>query len=159
MPVLAYADTLTYTKVVSVTPTIDTAVYASGELVGGLITLERATRNGVHTGLISSIALSDLDSDAADIDVVIFDSNPTATTFTDNAAFDVADADLLKVICWVSVTDYILFSDNSVGLAQNVNCPFEILSGTTLYAALVSRGTPDYATVSDLTLRVGILQD
>lgn len=143
----------------SVTPTVDTAIYASGELMGGKLTISNAARLGVYTGTISSVIISDLDSDAVDIDVVYFKSDPSSTTFTDQAAFDIADADLLKIVCVVSVTDYFVFSDNSVGIAQNANCPFDLGDGTTLYAALVSRGTPDYATASDLTLTTGIYPD
>lgn len=143
----------------SVSPTVDTAIYASGELLGGKLTISNAAKSGVHSGVIGTVIISDLDSDSADIDVVYFKSNPTGTTFTDQAAFDVADADLTKIICVVPVTDYFVFNDNSIGIAQNANCPFDLGDETTMYAALVSRGTPDYAAATDLTLTTSIYPD
>jgi hypothetical protein len=156
-----YADTaiITHSNVVEAVPTIETSAYASGDVIGEKLSLSDAARSLVSTGIISSVVIVDKDSEAVDIDVVFFDANPAAFG-NDNAAFDPTDADVANIVCVVSVTDYYTFNDNSVGIAQNVNCPFDLGStNTTLYAALVSRGTPTYTAATDLTLRVGILQD
>jgi hypothetical protein len=85
------------------------------------------------------------------LDVVLFDSDPSATTFTDQAALDIADADLLKVIGVVSVTTWYAFADNSVGQARNLAIP--VSSAGSLYACLVSRATPTFAAATDVTIR------
>lgn len=158
---VAHAETVVTTKtvVVEAAPACDTAAYAAGELIGGKLTLSFATASSVFTGIISNVTIIDKDKEAADLDVVFFDTDPSSTTFTDQAAFDPADADLLNIICTVSVTTDVAFSDNGISYANNVNCPFITPSSTTIYAAIVSRGTPTYTTSSDLLLRVGILQD
>ncbi len=154
-----------FTDVVEATPTIETGIYASGDLIGELITLAGAARTiseggDEGTGLIQSVILTDLSKQDANIDVVFFDANPDGTTFTDNSPLDVADADLVKIIGVAQITTYADFNDNSVGWAANLALPFDLKGRTaSLFAALVSRGTPTYAATSDLTLRIGILQD
>ena len=159
----ASADTviMTSTKTIDVTPTIDTNIYASGDALGGLQTLTDAAREGTYSGVIHSVVVTDLASQGADIDVIIFSANPSGTTFTNNATLDIADADLVKVICVIQVTNDATFADNGASYAHGNNCVFSMQGtlSTTLYAAAVVRGTPTYASASDLRFRYSILQD
>lgn len=153
-----------HTKVVSVTPTVDTSAYASGDLIGGKLTLSSAGRFGDKlrngTGVVQSVVVADKAKQSVTLDVVLFDTDPTGTTFTDNAAFAVADADIGKIIGVASVSNWTAFSDNSVGDAINLtNLPFDLGESTTIYAALVARGAPTYVAATDLVVRVGISQD
>ena len=151
-----------FTKIVTVTPTIQAAAYATGELVGGKMSFAGAVRMKdlvAATGLIQSVVITDLGKQSVALDLVFFDTDPSNTTFTENSALAVNDTDLLTVVGVASVTDWKSLSDNSVGLALNLAMPFNLGTGTVLYGALVSRGAPTYASTSDLTVRVGILQD
>jgi len=154
-----------YTTVLTSTPTIETSLYATGDLVGPKITLATAVRvqpTGKivkNTAMIQSVVITDLDKESKNLDVVFFDTNPSNTTFTDNAAFDIHDTDLLTVIGVVVVDTWADFNDNSVGQALNLAMPFSLGSGTDLYAAIVARSGPTYTGTTDLTLRVGILFD
>ena len=130
--------------------TVEASVYATGDLVGGLLTLATTA----FGGLIQSVIITDLAKQNIAKDVVFFDTNPANTTFTENAALDIADADLVDVICVVPVLDWFSFNDNSIGQALNLAVPF---SNTPLYAAIIERGAPTYVSTSDLTIRVGIL--
>jgi len=164
---------------VEATPTIEaSSAYSAGDSIGAaVISLAGATAetggltaaevreaagwgtgNETHGGMIQSVILTDLGKQSAEIDVVFFDADPSQTTFTDNAALDVDDADLLNIVGVAAVTTWKDFSDNSVGQTLNLAIPFVLEDGgNTLYAALVSRGTPTYASTADLTLRVGVL--
>lgn len=124
--------------------------YSTGDLVGGLLTILESAVGG----LIQSVIITDLAKQNIAKDVVFFDTNPSNTTFTENATLDIDDADLLDVIGVVPVLDWFSFSDNSIGQALNLAIPFV---NTPLYAALVERGTANYASTSDLTIRIGIL--
>lgn len=161
IPAIVFADTtvITSTKVVESTPTIETSAYAAGDLVGEKITLSNVVRVVPESGVINQVVVTDLDSETVDLDIVFFDTDPSSTTFTDNSAFDIADTDLLNVICVVSLTTHKDFADNGISQAQNVNCPFALAGATTIYAAIVTRSAVTYTSTSDLTLRVGILQD
>ena len=151
-----------FTKVVTVTPTVEAAAYATGELIGGKMSFAQAVR-GIDlvdaTGMIQSVVITDLAKQSANLDLVFFDVDPSNTTFTENSALDINDTDLLTIIGVVAITDWKDFSDNSVGIALNLAMPFGLGTGATIYAAIVSRGSPTYASTSDLTVRIGVLQD
>lgn len=159
--------------VVESTPTIDTNIYTSGDLVGTKISLTPAVRaielpsiiKG--TGTIVSVIITDLGKQDATIDVVFFDTDPSNTTFTNNTALTINDTDLLNIIGLATIDTWKDFVNNSVGITsaaiafplvlQETTTP--TTPDTTLYAAMVTRGTPTYASTTDLTLRVGILVD
>lgn len=152
-----------YSVILTSTPTIDTAAYASGDLVGASeISLTPAViseAGKAASGLVQTVVIIDEDAQEVNLDVYFFDTEPAATTFTDNAAFAPTDADLDFLVGVASVTDWKSQSTNSVGQVLNLGLPFELAAGaTTLYAVLVTRGAPTYS-ATGLTLRVGILQD
>lgn len=137
-------------------PAVDTNAYAAGDLMGAAeieLKLPTGSESG-QGGVIQSVGIIDLAAQAQNIDVMFFDTEPSGTTFTDNAAFDPADADLAHCVGVASITDWKSFADNAYGQVLNVAIPF-VATGS-LYAVLVSRGTGTYG-ASDITLRVGIL--
>ena len=157
-----------FTKVHSSTPTVSVSPnYSSGDAMGGLITFTnfgRRNRLAVEefggAGIIQSVVITDLAAQSLNIDVIFFDTNPSNTTVTDNATLDVHDTDLLTILGIVNVTSWADFSDNSVGFESNLGIPFDLGAGnSSIYAVMVARGAHNLASTSDLTLRVGVLQD
>lgn len=163
LPVVALADTpiITHTRTVQVALTgVDTSAYASGDLIDAKLTFSPAVRGNVGTALIQSVQVFDIDAQAADLKVVFFEADPSSTVFTDSGAFDVADADLDKIVCVVDVVSHHSFNDNAVSTADNVGCPFDLTApSTSLYAAIVSQGTPTYSAATSLKIQVGFLLD
>ena len=135
--------------------TVEAAAYATGELVGGKLTLSGPSTH--FGGLIQSVVITDLAKQSVDKDVVFFDTDPSNTTFTENSAFDPDDTDLLNKIGVVQVLDWFAYNDSSSGQAINLAIPFIVDGGSALFAAIVERGAPTYAGTSDLSIRVGIL--
>lgn len=144
------------------------AAYGSGDVLGtgNPIALEvLTTPNG--TAILQSLVINDLDKLDGAIDVVVFNDNPTATTFTDNAALDINDADLTKVIhSGVSVTasNYKDFNDNSSATVTGVGCPVKNASATDgnkakIWVAFVSRDTKTYTSNNSVSAKLGFLQD
>jgi hypothetical protein len=141
------------TTVVSSSP-----AYTAGDAVGGKRTLSNALLSA-HTGVLQSITVLDRANQKAPLDIFIFDADPTNATITDNAAF-VFSTDDLKVIAHVTVnaSDYVtvnskaMVSYGSLGIALSA-------AGTTLYAAVVTSGTPTYAATTDVQVEFGFLQD
>lgn len=150
-----------HTTVIAVSPTVDTSIYASGDLIGGKLSIANAARVAAGSGTIQGVVLADQAKQDAAIDVVFFSADPTGTTFTDQAALDVADADNLNIIGVIKIlaSDYSDFNDNSNATKSSQGLPFKLASGTSIYAALVCRGTPTYAAATDLQLKVKIYQD
>lgn len=167
LPDCAFADKRdTPTVFVSASPTCDTSAYATGELIGGKLTFSYATQEKAGTGYIVSVAVMDLSAQAVDMDLVLFGANPAATTFTDQAAFDIADADASKVIAVINLgsSSRFAFADNGVKFLSGLSIPVRSIDSNnantqTIYGALVSRGTPTFAAATDVKITLAILQD
>jgi len=70
----------------------------------------------------------------------------------------VDDDDLTKIIGVAQITTWATVADNAVGFALDLAMPFVLPSDkTSLFAAIVERGTADYVSVSDLTPKVGFM--
>ena len=166
IPLSAEAQNGGASRYVSATPTIDTGgAYASGDLMGGKLTFTNALRSGVGTGYLAGVNVSDLAAQAVDLDIVIFSANPSATTFTDQAAFDIADADIGKVVAVINLgsSSRFAFNDNSVHMIGSLFFPLRAGSSAgpagTLYGAVVARGAYTAATAADIVVTLGIAQD
>lgn len=139
------------------------AAYGTGDVLGTTSPIAvELPRSQTGTAILQSLTIQDLSNQKLAIDLIVFDSNPTATTFTDNGVLDIADGDLPKVIGVVSVVagDYAGFNDNAVATKNNIGLVLKSLatSRTQLWICLVTRATPTYA-VNELSITLGILQD
>jgi len=143
---------------ITITPTISTGIYAAGDALGGLLTFANAVRSVGGSGIVTKVVIIDRDQERAATDLVLF--NQTFTPTADNAAFDPSDADLANCIGYIDVaaTDYANFVDNSVAAkSSGLRMPFPItLVGTSLFGQMVTRGTPTYTAVNDITVKLTI---
>jgi hypothetical protein len=147
------------TQSISAQPAISTSIYATGDALGGKLTFENAVGAG-GAGVLHAVTLVDLDKELAEVDLVLFDQDFTASS--DNAVFDPTDADLANCIGVIKVrsSDYASFNDNAVACVTGVGLAFEGSGGTrNLYGQLVVRGTPTYTAASDIRVRITVLQD
>jgi hypothetical protein len=140
----------------SETPALDTSAYAAGDLVGDKMTFSELLASS-GKAVINGARLEDLGGQAAELAVILFKEDPTNTTLTDNAALDVADADLDKIVGTLrfragqsSSGDYEQFDSSAVALLSDFRLPVNGTDGT-LYAVLKTEGSPTYG-ASDLTL-------
>lgn len=153
------------TIIVTATVTLTTgSPYATGHLAGtgGALAFPNAGRTAGNTGVVQSVVLTDYAKQDLAFDLVIFNENPGGTTFTDMAAFAVADADLAKIAGVVSLGAgaYIDFSDNSVAVDANAGIVYDLPAGTTtLRGALVIRAAGTYASTADISVHLGLLRD
>lgn len=158
-----------FTKTITVPVTVTAAAYATGNLIGGKITLAGATRNttdggGTNSAGLNHLRITDKANQKIPLDVVFFNADPANTTFTDHAAVALNVADLPKVVGHVSLvaTDYVSLAaaTNAVATARNVGMAFSLAANaTTLYACLIARGSGTYTSTSDIELLVGLWQD
>lgn len=151
---------------ISVTPVAGTGVaYATGDMIGtGELTLTNAiskyAQGGCRTCVIESVTVKDLAKQSSAMDLLIFDEEPSATTFSNNDALDIDDADLPYLVGSIPVTanDYEAFNDNSMAVLFNLNKRLfcSDTESQNLYLVPVSRGTPTFVTASDLVITLGI---
>lgn len=147
-------------KVAGSTLAVNTTAYDDGDLVGTKMTLTDILPHG-RGGLLETVTLHDLDAQDAALQLLIWDTNPSGTTFTNNSALDVADADLPNIIARIAIaaTDYTDLADNSVGCVTQIAIPVKAAIQGILYAALVSDGaTPTYS-ANGLSITFGLLVD
>ena len=146
---------------ISVTPTISTTAYTSGDVVGGLMTFSNAARISGGSGIIQSILVLDrTQSQRAAMDLLFFDRSVTVAS--DNSPVAMSDADMAYCLGAITIGPYNTSWPgtplNSISTLLNVGLPF-VLNGTDLYAVAVVRATPTYSSTSDLTFTLCILQD
>lgn len=143
-----------------VTPTITvsaSSAYQSGDNVGGKITLTNAARVSGGLSKLVSLNITDNANQKAACTLLIFNANPAAATLTDNSALALS-TDGPKVIASVAIASASFVTIDSKGFftLNNIGYLLQPASGTTLYAALVTTGTPTYAATTDLKIDFGI---
>jgi hypothetical protein len=148
---------------VTVAPTVTAGAYSAGFCVGGLETFTGAARTGgPGSGMAQSAAIIDVSGQDSAIDLVLFNANPTNSTFVDHAACTVNNADLGKIIGIAQATDCTLVGATAPGVCQSQqqSVPFALGGGnTSLYAVAIARGTPTYLATTSVTVRLTLLED
>lgn len=147
---------------IPIVPAIDaTTPYTAGDCLGSLNTLADAMRVNDGTGKLASISIRDIGDKKMPIDVWIFDAEPAASTFTNNAAPVIDAADLAKLVAKVSIVALDYSSGGGVAIAtkSGINLPVAANGGTKdLYAVFIIQGVTTYATVADITAIFGFDQ-
>lgn len=141
--------------VVSATPTLDTAAYASGDSLHTAV-IEFTNAVGARlSGWVDKMVIVDAALQSQPCELWLFSS--TVTPAAANAAHSISDADAAKCIGVISSGPYAASALNSVSVAKGVNLPIKT-AATSLFGILVTRGTPTYAAGS-LTVSLQIAQD
>ena len=150
-----------------ITPTVDTSAYAANDCIGTLIEITHsgAGLNGPvndrsGSGKISRATLYDKASQIQThaIQAYIFKDNPTSSTFTDQAAFNINDADLTKLECVITFdtangSEFGSSSANQMIQRINLGITYET-STDSLYVDFKAIGTPTFGSSSDLSMRL-----
>ena len=149
----------TNTANIAVTPTVTQPTsYTTGQCIGGLLTFAGAAR--VSAGMIQAAALLTRVFQSVQFDLFLFSANPTGSTITDKSTLVIAAADSPKLIGALHMVDWTAGNPGSVCTYANAGVPFVIPTGTSLYGALVARGTTTaFATTSDLVVSLTVSQD
>lgn len=148
--------------IITLRPTVTgstSPAYASGDAVGGKLTLTDVVANQTAWAEIVHVAICSDVLSAVPFDVIFFDADPAATTFTDNGALDIAKADLPKVIGVAHCSDVTALSGASIHQTTNLSLVFRAAVGTRIFAAIVIRGAITLAATDDISIQIRIRQD
>ncbi len=148
------------TSQVQVTPTVTSAsAYASGNVVGGLLTFPNIVNSTVKSGVLESISIAIKSLQSASFKLYVFRSLPS-TTFTNKTAPAIVVGDADKLL------DVYSFTTPDNGLGNNVTLYYSdainrslVLTDSNLYAVLVTLGTPIFTTTTDVIVTCSILKD
>lgn len=131
--------------------------YSAGDSMGGKITIPNVVREPLQEAVeLVGLVINDAANQKPVVSLIIFESNPTAATITDNAAF-VFSTDIAKVIAKIGVlaADYSTTDSMATAELNQLACVLKPKNGANLYAALVvDSGTPNMAATTDLTLKL-----
>lgn len=149
-----------YQFMVTATPTIDTNIYASGDLIGDKMTFTFPDKWKDHpTGSVFGVDILDKDKQGVNVTLILFSTNPTNSTFTNNAALAIHATDLPYATVKIPITSHVSFSANGISYSDNIK---KLLQGTPdglVYGVIQSNGTPTYTTTTSLTVRLFVEAD
>lgn len=122
--------------------------------------LASVVRTSGGTGIIKSLLISDKII-TANVAMELWIIDRTFTAPTDNAAWDLSDANMLFVqaVIPIATTGWYASSAGQVYSDTTLSIPIKPSTGTGIFYALVARGTTPAFTSADLTITVGVLQD
>lgn len=148
------------TSQVQVTPTVTSAsAYATGNVVGGLLTFPNIVNSTVKSGVLESISIAVKSLQTTSFKLYIFKGAPS-TTFTNKTAPAIVVGDADKLL------DVYSFTTPDNGLGNNVTLYYSdainrslVLDGSSMYGVLVCLGTPTFTTTTDVIVTASILRD
>lgn len=139
--------------------TLDTAIYASGDVLAVTQPITGAMREVDRTGILQSFMLIDEDDQGMALDVIFLDANVSIGTL--NAAISIADVDARHILGIVSIAtgDWNDVGASRIATKTNLGILVKPATGTQdIYVALVSKGTGTY-TVNGIKGRFAFMQD
>lgn len=146
-------------QMISVTPTVDTSAYGSGDRLGSIQTLTGACEVAGKAAVLESVTIVDKSNQKAAMTLLFFESLPTVAS-SDNTALDISDAQMAKCVGVVSIanTDYADASSSAAG-CKTFDLPMRSAGAADLYVVVKSGGTPTYGAATDLTFKYVFRQD
>lgn len=146
-------DTLT----IRVTPTLDTNIYASGDVLFDATAVANAMFTLGGTGEIESIVVLDKDDQGIAMDLVILNAATSIGAF--NLAPDPTDTEAGTILGTINLAaaNYIDFGDSKLATFKQLEFPVKAAAATKgLWIAAITRGTPTHTAaglVFDITIR------
>ncbi len=151
---------------IEVTPTIDTAVYQSGDRLGSVMTFANAALVTGRSGTIVGAQLRDEALSAFDIRLHIFKVSPTLAN-ADNGALSITDANLATAI-YVGSIEFLSSNGHSAVDNRVVQgtwlggppvIPFVTSGSSSLFGVLEARGAYDAAATDDIVVTLSVVRD
>lgn len=141
----------------SPTVTVDTNAFTAGDVVGSKLTLTSAMRVSGGTGILDSIYVQEKGSQAAVLDILIFNADPSNGTYTNNGAFTANDTDMAMCIARVHIatTDYVATGGYTSASLGGLGKIVAASGSGNLYAVIITSGTPTYSATTSLKVRFG----
>lgn len=144
--------------VLDVTLSLDTAIYADGDVLADFQAVTGFVRLVGGKALIQSITVLDKDDQGVAFDILT--SQTGATLGAENAAPAITDANAATVqrLCRIETTDYIDLGGCRIATKTGIGLMVEAASDSTgIYIGAITRGgTPTY-TAAGLVLRLGLI--
>lgn len=154
-----------HAAIIDVTLTLDTAIYASGDVLAATQEVPNVVRVNGGTALLDLVSLRDEDDQGLALDLLFFDQDTDIGA--ENAAFDLTDAESRNLLGWVRFVagDYEDWGGWRNATIKRGDAAFKASvlkpsSGATrsIWIAAITRATPTH-TASGIRLRLHVLPD
>lgn len=149
-------------KFIPFAPTLDTAIYAAGDVLFATAPITNACRANDIPAILQSLVAIDKTKQNPAIDLLFYSSNVTSAAA--NAANNLSDTDQINLCGRVSIAaaDWTTYANNSVLTYSGSKAPNAMLapaSGTTIVyiVGILTAGTPTFA-LGDLMFKFGMVQ-
>lgn len=140
---------------VSVTLSLDTAIYANGDVLAATQRIDGFFSGPKANGIIRSVVVLDKDNQGTALDLIFLGSN--VVLGAENAAISIADADAESVqgVLSVAAADFLAMINSKVAPKHSLAIPVKGASDTDAFfiAAVVRSGTPTYS-ASGIVLQI-----
>ena len=142
---------------IQVSPTVTAGIYAANDVVGEQMTFANAALVAGGGGVIKSCQI--IDDAGQDVVLELWLFNQAFTVIADNAPWAPSQADLRNLVCVISSNDGTWYAAGTPSV-----CDIEVserydAAATSLFGQLVTRGTPTFNAVDDVSVQIGVLQD
>ncbi len=145
------------TAIVSPTFTMDISPdYASGDVYGDKTTLTNAMRVTSGGGVLGAVSLTDSDDISPEFQILLWDSDPTNTTWTDNSPPTINVNDLPKLLAKIPIVtaDWTSIGGFAFAHLRNLNIPVRANGSAHLYLVLIASAVINVATAGHLKIRL-----
>ena len=157
---IAAVTTKTPADKITVTPTLDTLAYASGDVLFATTSIDGLSRINDERGVLMDLAVIDKADQKPAFTIFFFQTNVTSGAV--NSPPSISDSDAGSYMGHVSIAaaDYKDLGGVSVACAKAINMLLESASAATnVYAfGVLDAGAPTFAATSDLVLKFGVVQ-
>ncbi len=142
---------------ISQTPVVTAGAYSANDAVGGLLTFPNAALVAGGGGIIKDVIILDDNGQDANLELWLF--NATFTAMVNNAPWAPSQPDLRKLVAVIDSNNGTWFAAGTPSACQIEPSKRYDCVGTSLFGQLVTRGTPTFAAIDDVTAILGLLQD
>jgi len=128
--------------------TVTAGAYSTNDVIGGLITF-----TGLRRGSLQTVTITDKAAQSSDYKLVLFNAAPTI--IADNATYDIADADLVKIIKQINLTNAShreSFTDNAVYTVGGLDIPIAASCPSITAFLIATASAPTYDSTSDVSV-------
>lgn len=145
------------------TPTVQSAAYSAGNVMGGLQTVACFTAASIPSGIFDNFMIASKGGNTGAMTIYIFDTNPTASTFTDKSAISLNAADVGKLAFAPFILTPAVPQGATAAVAeygvirslQNGDKP----TTQNLYIAIVANATITPGTTTDIVCNIAVSRD
>lgn len=149
------------TSYIDVTVTLDTSIYAAGDVLAATAVITNAMRVNDKTGILQSISIIDQDDQKADLKIILLSANVSVGAA--NAVPSISDVDAINVLgapVLIDTSDYTDLGGVSIAGKDNIGKVVKPVTGTrNIYFAIINGATTPTFTAAGIKLRFGFLQD